>query len=138
MSIEKSTIKNFREKQLIVIRQMLKKGIEPTEQNIITQWKNSFDEDISELEDQETFTWMKDKLGNWDLNTCDIQLDRLRRKGKKFLSANGKHRGFSAKITSQLKSKLATYVIVAKGKQFYGTYSDMCEKMYTIPRKSYK
>lgn len=138
MSIDKSTINNFREKQLIVIRQMLKKGTESTEQNIITQWKNSFDEDISELDDPEVFTWMKDKLGDWDLDTCDIQLDRLRRKGKKFLSANGKYRGFSAKITSQLKSKLATYVIVAKGKQFYGTYSDMCEKMYTIPRKSYK
>ena len=39
MSIDKSTINNFREKQLIVIRQMLKKGTEPTEQNIITQWK---------------------------------------------------------------------------------------------------
>ena len=138
MSIDKSTINNFREKQLIVIRQMLKKGTEPTEQNIITQWKNSFDEDISELDDPEVFTWMKDKLGDWDLDTCDIQLDRLRRKGKKFLSSIGKQRGFTAKITKQLKTKLAIYLIVTKGQKFYGTYSDICEKMYTIPRKKYK
>ena len=119
MSIDKSTINNFREKQLIVIRQMLKKGTEPTEQNIISLWKNSFDEDISELDDPEVFTWMKDKLGDWDLDTCDIQLDRLRRKGKKFLSSIGKQRGFTAKITKQLKTKLAIYLIVTKGQKLY-------------------
>ena len=81
---------------------------------------------------------MKDKLGDWDLDTCDIQLDRLRRKGKKFLSSIGKQRGFTAKITKQLKTKLAIYLIVTKGQKLYGTYSDICEKMYTIPRKKYK
>lgn len=83
-------IENLKEKSLLVIRQMLIKEIEPTDENIITEWCTLFSVDKTLLNDTELFEWVRKYMVNMNVNGCNMKLEKLRRQGEKVLITKAK------------------------------------------------
>lgn len=122
-------IKNLKEKRLIIARHMIINQIEPTDENIISEWCNPFSADKLRLNDQELFEWMRKYVSSNNVKSCNEQLERIRRKCERNLKEKGKYVGYGAKLVKQPKDTLATYDIFTKGKKYSGNYYSLCQRM---------
>ena len=127
-------IENLKEKSLLVIRQMLVKGIEATDGNIVTEWCILFSEDKPLLNDTELFEWVRNYMVNMDVKGCNMKLEKLRRQGEKTLRTKAKNIGYGAKLDESPKNKLATYSIFTKGKKYSGNYQKLCRRIGTLKK----
>lgn len=131
-------IKNVKEKRLIIARHIMLDQIEPTDENIVNAWCNPFVADKYKLDhagDTELFDWMRKFVSSNDVNSCEEQLARLRRKGERNLKSKGKYIGYGAKLVKEPKDTLATYNIFTKGKKYSGNYNALSERMGRLSKK---
>lgn len=131
-------IKNLQEKRLIIARHIMLEQIEPTNENIINAWCNSFSTDkykLDHVEDTELFDWIRKFIRSNNVKSCNEQLARLRRKGQRSLKAKGKKVGYGAKIVKEPKNALATYNIFTKGKKYSGNYTVLCQRLGRLSKK---
>lgn len=129
-------IANLKEKRLLVVRQLIIKKIELTDENIISAWCELFPADKLKLNDMELFEWIRKKVDSNGIESCDKQLEKIRQKGEKCLKVKGRYRGYGAKLIKQPKNRLATYNIFTKGKKYSGNYESLCRRIGTLPRIS--
>ena len=131
-------IKNLQEKRLIIARHIMLEQIDPTNENIINAWCNSFSTDrykLNHVEDTELFDWMRKFIRGNNVKSCNEQLARLRRKGERNLKCKGKQVGYSAKLLKEPKNALATYNIFTKGKKYSGDYTALCQRLGSLSKK---
>ena len=133
---KKKTIFDFKEKELLVMRQLIINNIEPTEEDIINEWCKLFKEDENLLSGLETFEWIKNHINGWNVKVCDERLAEIRRKGEKILNDKGSHIGYGAKLVSQPKDGLAVYDIFTKGQKYSGNFNKLCRRIGTLPKKN--
>lgn len=134
MGIVLKDICNLKEKRLIIARYMIINKIEPTDENIISEWCNPFSADKSKLNNPELFEWMRKYVSSNNAKSCKEQLARLRRKGERNLKEKGKYVGYGAKLVKEPKDTLATYNIFTKGKKYSGNYQSLCQRMGRFPK----
>lgn len=127
-------ITNWKEKRLIIARHIIIKGIEPIDENIISEWCKPFSADKSKLNDPELFEWMRRFVSNNNAKSCKEQLARLRRKCERNLKERCKHIGYGAKLTIFPRDALATYSIFTKGKKYSGNYNKLCRRIGRLPK----
>lgn len=129
-------ISNLKEKELLIIRQLIIKQIEPTDENIINAWCNPFSADdykLNNSDNAELFEWMRKFIRSNNVKSCDKQLARLRRKGERNLKSKCVHVGYGAKLVKEPKDALATYNIFTKGKKYSGNYTALCQRIGRMP-----
>ena len=129
-------IKNFKEKRLIIARRIIINQIEPTDENIISEWCSLFPADKPKLNDPDLFGWMCRYVSSNNAKSCKEQLARVRRKGERNLKEKGKYVGYGAKLVKYPKDALATYNIFTKGKKYSGNYSSLSRRMGQMPKIS--
>lgn len=127
-------IKNLKEKRLIIARQIIIQGIEPTDENIINKWCSLFSADKLRLGDTELFEWMRRYVSSNNVKSCNEHLKQIRQKGETNLKAKGKYVGYGAKLVKQPKDALATYDIFTKGRKYSGNYYSLCQRIGRFPR----
>ena len=130
------SIFNFKEKELLIMRQLIINNIEPTEENIIIEWCRLFKEDKNLLSGLETFQWMKKHINGWNVKICDQQLAKIRRKGEKILKDKCILIGYGAKLVNQPKDGLAVYNIFTQGQKYSGNFYKLCRRIGTLPKKN--
>ena len=129
-----ANIKNLKEKRLLVVRQLIIKQMELTDENISSVWCDLFSGDKLKLNDTELFEWITKQVNSNGIATCNKQLEKIRRKGEKCLKEKCKYVGYGAKLVKQPKNQLATYNIFTKGKKYSGNYESLCRRIGTFPR----
>lgn len=131
-------IKNLQEKRLIVARHIILEQIEPTDENIISEWCNPFSADKYKLDnagDTELFDWMRKFVCSNNVKSCNEQLARLRRKGERNLKSKGERVGYGAKLVKEPKDSLAIYNIFTRGNKYSGNYTALCLRMGRLSAK---
>ncbi len=131
-------IKDLQEKRLIIARHIMFKQIEPTDENIISEWNTPFCADnykLNNSDNTELFEWMRKFIRSNNVKSCNEQLARLRRKGERNLKSKGVHVGYGAKLVKEPKDTLATYNIFTKGKKYSGNYAALCQRIGRMPKK---
>ncbi|MBQ2884215.1 MAG: hypothetical protein IJE43_10670 [Alphaproteobacteria bacterium] len=127
-------INNLKEKRLLVVRQLIIKQTELTDENISSVWCDLFPDDKLKLNDTELFEWITKQVNSNGIASCDKQIERIRRKGEKCLKVKCKYVGYGAKLVKQPKNQLATYNIFTKGKKCSGNYESLCRRVGTFSR----
>lgn len=131
-------IKNLQEKRLIIARHIMIKQIEPTDENIISEWNDPFSADNYKLKNSDNmrlFDWMRKFISSNNVKSCNERLARLRRKGERNLKSKGEHVGYGAKLVKEPKDTLATYNIFTKGKKYSGNYTALCQRIGRMSKK---
>ena len=129
------SIQNLKEKSLLVTRQFIIKKIEPTDENIISVWCELFPSDKMRLNDLQLFEWIRNHVSSNGIDSCDEQLESIRRKGEMSLKTKGKRVGYGASLVKQPKDALATYNIFTKGKKYSGNYASLCRRIGMLFKK---
>lgn len=127
-------IENLKEKRLLVVRQLIIKKIEPTDENIISAWCDLFPADKPMLDDAELFEWIRKHVNSNGIKSCDKQLEQVRRKRERCLKVKCVYIGYGAKMVKQPKNQLATYNIFTKGKKYSGNYNSLCRRIGRFPK----
>lgn len=131
-------IKNLQEKRLIIARHIMLKQIEPTDENIISEWNDPFSADnykLNNVDNTELFDWMRKFISNNNIESCNKQLAKLRRKGERNLKSKGEYVGYGAKLVKEPKDTLAIYNIFTKGKKYSGNYTALCQRIGRMSKK---
>lgn len=131
-------IENLKEKSLLVVRQLIVEKIKPTDEKIISVWCDLFSSDALMLNDTELLEWIRKHVNSNGIKSCDEQLERIRRKGERYLKAKCTYIGYDAKLVKQPKKKLATYDIFTKGKKYSGNYNSLCKRIGIISKNNIK
>lgn len=122
------TIKNLKEKKVLVARHIIVGGAEPTDENIIKAWKNISDSDVEYVDDVIKGQIRKYVLSN-DAESIDKKIYNVRRRLAKNLKYKGKYMNYGGKVIKQPKNQLATFIIMTKGNMYSGDYEKLNIKL---------
>ncbi|MDO4306688.1 MAG: hypothetical protein Q4C77_07625 [Eubacteriales bacterium] len=126
---------NIKEKRLLVIRQLIIKKIDSTDENIISVWCDLFPNDKLELNETELLEWIKKYVNKTDIKSCEKRLAKVRQKRERSLRAKGTYVGYGAKLLRQPKDALATYIIFTKGRKYSGDYNSLCRRISRLSKE---
>lgn len=128
-------IDNLKEKRQLVIRQLLIKKIDSTDENIVSVWCDLFPNDKLKPDETEVLEWIKKYANKNDIKLCENRLAKVRQKCERSLKVKGTYVGYGAKLIRQPKDALATYIIFTKGRKYLGDYNSLRRRINKFSKK---